>query len=338
MGLPDIDRIFSICSDEEFNRLALEVFRYQAAGNPVYTRYLELIGRDPDTVKLPEDIPFMPIEFFREHRVLTDLPESVKDRPGPEGDFKVFESSGTTSERASRHYVADTGIYRESFTRGFKMFYGEPTDYTILALLPSYLERENSSLVYMAEHLIRLSGQRDSGFYLDNLDELNARLQQLEKDGRKTLLLGVSFALADLAENYPVKLQHTTVMETGGMKGRRIEMTREELHGLLTHGFGVSDVHSEYGMTELLSQAYSSGNGIFFTPPWMKIYLRDPYDPFSSIERNSSGGINIIDLANLHSCSFIATQDIGRYTSNGGFTVLGRFDNSEIRGCNLMVE
>ena len=229
-------------------------------------------------------------------------------------------------------------LYMNSFRGVFNMFYGDPGDYRILALLPSYLERKNSSLVYMADELIRMSGHPESGFYLDNLEELAEHMSTLEGEGQKSLLLGVSFALADLAEKHPMKLQHTIVMETGGMKGRRREMTREELHDLLKEGFGVRSVHSEYGMCELLSQAYSKGDGIFYCPPWMKILIRDPYDPLSAMKRDSSGGINIVDLANIYSCSFISTQDIGRITSDGGFKVLGRFDNSDIRGCNLMME
>ncbi|MFC2112550.1 acyl transferase [Bacteroidota bacterium] len=328
MGGPPIQSIFSISNEDEFSKLALEVFQYQAAENPVYAEYLKLLGRAPSSISSLEEIPFLPVEFFRKHRVLS-------------GDKKhevVFESSGTTSSEASKHYVHDLALYRESFSRGFRHFYGDPKQYRILALLPSYLERQNSSLVYMAEELVRLSGHPESGFYLDNLEELVHQLEKSEESGHKTLLLGVSFALADLAEKYPVELKHTIIMETGGMKGRRKEMTREELHELLKNGFGIASVHSEYGMTELLSQAYSKGNGIFHCPPWMKILIRDPYDPLSPMLRDSSGGINIIDLANIHSCSFISTQDIGRLTGDGGFTVLGRFDNSDIRGCNLMVE
>ena len=321
-------RIFEISNDREFTELAMEVFQYQSTANPVYAEYLQLLGREPSSIGSPEDIPFLPVEFFRQHRVIS----------GDKEPERAFESSGTTSSEASIHHVCDLDLYRESFSRGFRLFYGDPVEYRILALLPSYLERKNSSLVFMADELIRLSGHPESGFYLDNLDELAEKISELEDRGQKSLLLGVSFALADLAEKHTMKLQHTIVMETGGMKGRRREMTREELHGLLKEGLGVRTVHSEYGMCELLSQAYSKGDGIFYCPPWMKILIRDPYDPLSPITRESSGGINIIDLANIHSCSFISTQDIGRRTTDGGFTVLGRFDNSDIRGCNLMME
>ncbi|MCK4747487.1 MAG: acyltransferase [Bacteroidales bacterium] len=306
----------------------MDVFRYQSTENSIYAEYIRLLGRSPSAIGNPEEIPFLPVEFFRKHRVLTGTGEAKM----------VFESSRTTSTPASKHYVSDPGLYRESFTRGFELFYGKPDDYRILALLPSYLERKHSSLVFMTDELIRLSGHPKSGFYLNNLDELAEQIAEFEEGGRKTLLLGVSFALADLAEKYPMKLRHAIVMETGGMKGQRREMTREELHDLLKRGLGIQSVHSEYGMTELLSQAYSKGSGVFHCPPWMRVMIRDPYDPLSPMTRKSSGGINIIDLANIHSCSFIATQDIGKLTGEGGFEVLGRFDSSDIRGCNLMVE
>lgn len=328
MGLSSANRIFSVSNEAEFQSLAMEIFHHQASENPVYHQYIKLLGRSPAEIGNPGEIPFMPVEFFREHRVISGERE-------PE---LVFESSGTTSERASKHYISDKGIYLESLTRGFELFYGNPRDYCILALLPSYLENEHSSLVFMAAELIRLNGHPGSGFYIDNLGSLVKVIRKLEDSGQASLLLGVSFALAGLAEKYPMELKHTIVMETGGMKGRRKEITREELHGLLKNGFGVSSVHSEYGMTELLSQAYSRGDGIFHCPPWMQIKIRDPYDPLSPVTRESSGGINIIDLANIHSCSFIATQDIGRIAPDGGFEVLGRFDYSDIRGCNLLVE
>jgi len=328
MGVPDIDKIFGISNEDEFRTVAMAVFRYQSTENPVYAEYIRLLGRSPGSVGSPEEIPFLPVEFFREHKVLSG---------NTEPEF-LFESSGTTSGNASKHYVTDLGIYRKSFTRGFELFYGKPEDYCILALLPSYLGRENSSLVFMADELIRQSGHPESGFYLNNLDELVNLIRDLETSGQRSLLLGVSFALADMAEKFQLDLHHTIVMETGGMKGKRKEITREELHGLLKKGFGIQTVHSEYGMTELLSQAYSKGKGIFHCPPWMKVMIRDPYDPLSPVSKNNSGGINIIDLANIHSCSFIATQDIGKLTGDRGFEVIGRFDHSHIRGCNLMVE
>jgi len=327
MSMPSTERIFDISNEQEFEVLALEIFRYQSHANPVYSEYIKLLGISPGSVNKIDEIPFLPVGFFRDHKVISG---------GAKPEI-VFESSGTTSTVASRHYVADKELYRESFLKGFELFYGIPEDYCILALLPSYLEREHSSLVYMTGELIRMSGHPDSDFYLDNIDSLVGKLRDLEKSGEKSILLGVSFALADLADNHPMKLQNTIIMETGGMKGRRKEMTREELHGILTEGFGISSIHSEYGMTELLSQAWSKSEGVFRCPPWMKIIIRDPYDPLSVLDRESSGGINIIDLANIHSCSFIATQDIGRLNRAGDFEILGRFDDSDIRGCNLLV-
>jgi len=328
MSVPDVDRIFGISSEDEFREVTMDVFRYQSTENPVYAEYIRLLDRSPGSVGSPEEIPFLPVEFFRKHKVLSGNTE-------PE---ILFESSGTTSTEAIKHYVCDLGVYRKSFTRGFEIFYGKPEDYCILALLPSYLGRENSSLVFMADELIRLSGHPKSGFYLDNLDELVKHIRDLETSGQRSLLLGVSFALADIVEKFQLDLHYTIVMETGGMKGKRKEITREELHGSLKKGFGIPTVHSEYGMTELLSQAYSKAKGIFQCPPWMRVMIRDPYDPLSAVSRDSSGGINIIDLANIHSCSFIATQDIGKLSGDGGFEVIGRFDHSHIRGCNLMVE
>jgi phenylacetate-coenzyme A ligase PaaK-like adenylate-forming protein len=328
MGVIETDRIFSIGNDEQFLELALEIFRFQADQNPVYKAYIDHLGIRPDTIETLEDIPFLPIEFFKEHKVVT-------------GDYKpaqIFESSGTTGTNTSKHYICDLQLYHRSFTSTFKQFYGDPSTYCILALLPSYLERKHSSLVYMANELISLSRHPGSGFYLDDYKSLILQLETLEKENQSTLLLGVSFALLDLAEQLPIELKNTIVMETGGMKGRREELTRQELHERLSLSFRQGAIHSEYGMTELLSQAYSKKDGIFHKPPWMKVLIRDPYDPLSIMSRGSSGGINIIDLANLYSCSFIATQDIGKLAQDGGFEVLGRFDNSDIRGCNLMLE
>ena len=328
MGQIEPDRIFGISSDEQFQELALEAFRFQAAENSVYKAYLKHLGILPGIVKTLDEIPFLPVELFKKHRVVTgDLDHEV-----------IFESSGTTGEGTSKHYVCNLELYRRSFTSAFKQFYGDPSRYCILALLPSYLERQNSSLVYMANELIRLSGHPVKGFYLDDLKGLIHQLEKLENDHQPTLLLGVSFALLDLADNFPLDLKNTIVMETGGMKGRREELTRKELHERLCLGLKLGSIHSEYGMTELLSQAYAKKEGVFHTPPWMRMLIRDPYDPLSMLSRDGSGGINIIDLANLHSCSFIATQDIGKITPDGGFEVLGRFDNSDIRGCNLMLE
>ncbi len=328
MGWLEPDRIFSIRNDEQFRELALEVFRFQAIENPVYKAYMDQLKILPYDVKTLEEIPFMPVEFFKKHRVVT----------GALDHEVIFESSGTTGDDISKHYICDLQLYCRSFTSTFRIFYGDPSGYCILALLPSYLERKHSSLVYMVNDLISLSGHPGSGFYLNEYRGLVRQLETLEDENQPTLLLGVSFALLDLAENFPMKLNNTIVMETGGMKGRREEMTREELHEKLCIAFKLESIHSEYGMTELLSQAYSKENGEFHTPSWMTVLIRDPYDPLSMMSREGSGGINIIDLANLHSCSFLATQDIGKLTPDGGFEVLGRFDNSDIRGCNLMLE
>ncbi len=323
-----IDNIFKISDEKTFRAAALEVFYYQAKHTPVYRDYLAALGTDPSQIKEPEEIPFLPIEFFKSHTVLAE---------GKEAEV-IFESSGTIGTTPSRHHVADVALYRESFLRSFNKFYGSPEELCILALLPSYLERENSSLVYMMNQLIGWSKHSDSGFYLDQLGELSAILQKRNNDGHPTLLLGVSFALLDLAEQHPMILwNNVTVMETGGMKGRRQEMVRSELHQVLKEAFGVNNIHSEYGMTELLSQAYSAGDGLFLTPRWMKILIRDPNDPLSLLSPGQSGGINIIDLANLHSCSFIATGDLGKVYEDGSFEVLGRYDHSDIRGCNLLL-
>lgn len=321
-------RIFKISDAEEFNSLTLDIFRYQAASNKTYRKYLGQLGVNPYIIKSLKEIPFLPIEFFKNHKIVT----------GEENTRIIFESSGTTEGDKSRHYVTDPQLYINSLTKCFRLFYGDPEDYSMLALLPSYLERSESSLVFMARHLIKLTGHPDSGFYLHNLDDLTEKLVQLEQNKQKTILLGVSFALLDLADKYPSPLKHTIIIETGGMKGRREEITREELHNILKKAFGVKKIHSEYGMTELLSQAWSEKDGIFNPPPWMKVIIRDAYDPFSYVPEGKSGGINIIDQANIYSCSFIATQDIGKSYPDGSFEVLGRFDNSDIRGCNLMVE
>jgi phenylacetate-coenzyme A ligase PaaK-like adenylate-forming protein len=332
MTIPTLEslknRIFNISGHDEFNHLALEIFKYQSVYNKIYLKYLNLLGIDPATITKPEEITFLPIELFKYHKIVTgSAPTELK-----------FESSGTTGTSKSKHYVVDPGLYSSSFIRCFNLFYGSPGKYCILALLPSYLERKNSSLVYMVNQLIQMSRHKLSGFYLNNLSELSDTLKKLENKRQPTILLGFSFALVRMAEKFPVHLKHTIIMETGGMKGQQEEMTREELHELLRNAFHVKEIHSEYGMTELLSQAYSKGNGLFHSPPWMKVMIRDTYDPRTYIPDGKSGGINIIDLANIHSCSFIATQDIGKLHTNGGFEVLGRFDSSDTRGCNLMVE
>ncbi len=323
-----IKDIFNIKDERTFRASALEVFYYQAKHVPVYRDYLAALRVDPSRITEVEKIPFLPIEFFKSHTVLTEDKNAKV----------IFESSGTSGLAPSRHFVADASLYRESFTRGFQFFYGDPGQYCILALLPSYLERKGSSLVHMMDQLIRQSGHAESGFYLDNLEELSSILKKRKLDRQATLLVSVSFALLDLAESFAMELgSHIILMETGGMKGRRLEMVRTELHEQLKEAFGVKNIHSEYGMTELLSQAYSSGEGRFYSPPWMKILIRDPNDPFSLLCAGQSGGINIIDLTNLYSCSFIATGDLGKAYPDGSFEVIGRFDHSDIRGCNLMV-
>lgn len=317
-------KIFGACK-ENFDTTALEVFRFQALHNPVYGNFLQALQVDPARIVSTGQIPFLPVRFFKSHAVQTTAFE-------PE---LVFESSGTSGTANSLHRVKNLGLYRQSFTRGFELFYGPVQDWCILGLLPSYLERKGSSLVYMMEQLIKRSGHPGSGFYLHDHEKLSAMLGELEKKGQKTLLLGVTYALLDFAEKFPQPLRHTIVMETGGMKGRRRELLREEVHLLLKKAFGVSSVHSEYGMTELLSQAYSKGEGIFACPPWMKILLRDEEDPFT-LTRSGSGIINVIDLANIYSCSFIATDDAGKLHPDGRFKVLGRVDGSDIRGCTLL--
>lgn len=320
-------KIFNIQSEEEFVQTALEVFHFQAADNSVYAKYIALLNIDVNSVDSLEKIPFLPIEFFKSHKVVSTDEEAKA----------VFTSSGTSGNLTSRHYVPDLGIYEDSFTKGFEAFYGSINDYCILALLPSYLEREGSSLIYMMEKLIKDSGHPKSGFYLNNHEELIANIEELKGQNKKVLLLGVSFALLELAENHQLDLGDMIVMETGGMKGRRKELTREELHSIFTSRLGVKKVHSEYGMTELLSQGYSKRDSLFETPAWMKIMIRDAYDPFSYEKTGRSGGVNVIDLANLNSCSFIETQDLGKIHSDGKFEILGRFDNSDVRGCNLLV-
>lgn len=323
----DHDKIFSISSSEEFEKTALEVFRFQYKENPVYRRFCNILGILVEKVQRLEEIPFLPIDFFKTKEIITNNRSSQI----------IFSSSGTTGAVTSKHYVAELPVYEKSFKKAFHIFYGPPEEYVILALLPSYLEREGSSLVYMVHNLIKDSRHPKSGFYLNDLTSLKETLIALDAEKKKVLLIGVSFALLDLVENNNFQLKNTIIMETGGMKGRRKEMIREELHQILKRGFGVESIHSEYGMTELLSQAYSSGDGSFECPPWMKILIRDPEDAFTFLAKGKTGGINVIDLANLYSCSFIATQDLGKQIENNRIEILGRFDNSDIRGCNLMV-
>lgn len=319
--------IFTISSQKQFEKIALKVFRFQYENNLVYNEFCQFLKTDPHKVKSIQQIPFLPIQFFKSHTVVSN------SNPIQE----TFTSSGTTGMITSKHLVTDVSLYEESYRRGFAEFYGNIEDYVVLALLPSYLEREGSSLIYMVKDLIELSNQADSGFYLNDHDALISKLVELDNQGQNVILFGVTFALLDLIEKLPFQLQHTIIMETGGMKGRRKEMIREELHEQLCQGFGVSAIHSEYGMTELLSQAYSLGDGVFECPAWMQILIRDTEDALTYIDNGKTGGINVIDLANINSCSFIATQDLGKKNPNNSFEVLGRFDNSDIRGCNLMV-
>ncbi len=319
-------QIFGIDGVESFDHLAMEVFRFQYGHNDIYRQFCDALKRPPSEVAGLADIPFLPVEFFKHHRVVSFGGEAAV----------VFLSSGTTGSDTSRHDVKDVSLYRRSFTEGFRHFYGDPSGYCILALLPSYLERDDASLVYMAKGLMEQSGHPDNGFYLHDMKGLHEKIVRLSGSGQPTLLLGVSFALLDLAEAHPTKMTNTIVMETGGMKGRRREMVREELHAILKQAFGVTTIHSEYGMTELLSQAYSKADGLFLCPPWMKVLIRDSNDPMTMTDGSRAGGINIVDLANIHTCSFLATQDLGRVYPDGGFEVLGRFDNSDVRGCNLM--
>ncbi len=321
------NQIFNITSKTEFAKVAFSVFKYQFENNKVYRSFCDLLYKHPSDISRLEDIPFLPISFFKSHTVIAH-----KDLPN-----LIFSSSGTTGTITSKHHIIDSTIYETSYQRAFHDFYGPIQDYTILALLPSYLERQGSSLVYMVNDLIERSKKKHSGFYLDNFHELATLLKNLDEKGEKVLLIGVSFALLDFVERYSFKLKNTIIMETGGMKGRRKELIRADLHTILTKGFGVSTIHSEYGMTELLSQAYSNGKGLFRCPSWMHIYTRDPEDPLSILPHNKTGGINIIDLANLNSCSFIATQDLGKTFKNETFEILGRFDHSDIRGCNLLI-
>ncbi|AOW11272.1 LuxE/PaaK family acyltransferase [Flavobacterium gilvum] len=347
--------IFTISNHKQFEKIALKVFRFQYENNLVYREFCDLLKTDPQKVKSLYQIPFLPIQFFKSHNVVSNN-DPIQT---------TFTSSGTTGSITSRHLVTDVSIYEESYRKGFSQFYGNIEDYVVLALLPSYLEREGSSLIHMVDDLIQLTNNSDSGFYLNNHEELIEKLTELDEAGQNVILIGVTYALLDLIETFnnrsssfeenkkvldnlgqktknlskkrTFQLQHTIIMETGGMKGKRKEMIREELHEQLCNGFGVTAIHSEYGMTELLSQAYSLGNGVFECPSWMQILIRDTEDALTYVTEGKTGGINVIDLANINSCSFIATQDLGKKYPNTTFEVLGRFDNSDIRGCNLMV-
>jgi len=324
---PGKQDVFSISNAEQFDTTALQIFKYQAGNCKIYRDFLKGLKIDPDQISNTAEIPFLPISFFKNHAVKSDTTQAET----------IFTSSGTTGMVTSQHFVTDVSWYEASFRKAFELFYGDIKSYTVLALLPSYLEREGSSLIYMAADLIKQSENTDSGFYLYNHEELYQQLIKQKADRTPTLLIGVTFALLDFVEQYQLDFPGLIVMETGGMKGRRKEMIREELHSILCNGFGVHTIHSEYGMTELLSQAYSKSDGVFACPPWMRIIVRDTNDPLSLVAGNKTGGINVIDLANINSCSFIATQDLGRLNGKGEFEVLGRFDNADIRGCNLLI-
>lgn len=321
------EQIFKV-SANDFEQLALRVFAHQYANIEVYRQFSDMMSKTPQSVETITQIPFLPIQFFKSHRIIqTNQTEQL-----------IFESSGTTDSVSSKNYVKDISWYEESFTRGFELFYGSPFDYVFLGLLPSYLERQNSSLIYMVNHFMKLSGKNANGFYLDDFAGLFDMLDVLKTGKRKTVLFGVTYALLDFVKEHKIDFPDLIVIETGGMKGRREELSRHAVHQILRTGFGVSQVHSEYGMTELFSQAYSRANGIFQTPPWMKILLRDTSEPTQVHLSGRQGAINIIDLANVNSCSFIATDDIGSLRPDGAFEVFGRAQTAEQRGCNLMIE
>ncbi len=320
--------IFSVKTPQDFERAAIEVFRFQAEHCKVYADFIKYLSINPVKVKELAQIPFLPIEFFKTREVISsNQPVEI-----------TFTSSGTSKTSASRHLVNSVNIYEQSYQKCFEKFYGDVRDYALLALLPSYQEREGSSLIYMVDDLIRKSGNKSSGYFLDNYAALADRLNALKEVGTHTLLIGVTYALLDFAESHSLELPQLIVMETGGMKGRRKEIIRPELHEKLCEGFGVPAIHSEYGMTELLSQAYSKGGGKFHAPAWMQVCIRDVNDPLQLLPQGFTGGINVIDLANLNSCAFIATQDLGKIHSDKSFDILGRFDHSDIRGCNLLVQ
>ncbi|WP_240410030.1 LuxE/PaaK family acyltransferase [Flavisolibacter nicotianae] len=317
------DEVFRITNEKQFRQIALEVFRRQYFHTAIYRSYCDALGQSPETVSAIEAIPFLPISFFKSHVVKN-------------GDFDpvtVFQSSGTTGLTTSRHYIKDLSLYEKSFLDCFERFYGKPEKFCILGLLPSYLEQGSSSLVYMVDTLIKKSGHPQSGFYLYDHDKLQATLSQLEESGQPSILFGVTYALLDFAATHALPLKNTIVIETGGMKGRKKELTKAELYQELKTAFSLSHVHAEYGMTELLSQAYAI-DGIYRSPAWMRIILRDETDPFCL--GGTSGAINVIDLANLHSCSFIATEDLGKLHADGSFEVLGRMDHTDIRGCSQL--
>lgn len=321
------DKIFNISNCAEFEELAIQVFQIQYKNNPVYRKYCDLRKISSSQIRTIYDIPFLPVSFFKTNKVVSVDTEN----------YTVFESSGTTGQEVSKHFISDISVYEKSFNKAFELFFGKLSEYDILALLPSYSERKTSSLIYMVENLKQKTLNKTDGFFLYNHKDLYTGLLENENRGKKTILIGVSFALLDFFEEYKMKLNFTQILETGGMKGRRKELIREELHQILKESSGLSEICSEYGMTELLSQAYSKGNGIFETTPWMKILIRDTNDPYSYIAKEKTGGVNIIDLANINSCSFIETQDLGKLHSDTQFEILGRFDSGDVRGCNLLV-
>lgn len=322
-----LTQLYNGVNEDTFENVVLDVFRFQAQYVSIYRRFIELLSINPQTVSSWREIPFLPISFFKTHRIIIE---------GYSAEL-TFKSSGTTGMQTSRHLVADPTIYEWSFIEGFKR-YIDTEDLAILALLPNYLEQGSSSLVYMMKGLMEAFPNQDSGFFLTNHKELIDKLEKRERKGLPTLLMGVTYALLDLLDIQSFELNHTVIMETGGMKGRRKEMIKTQLHEKLKTGFGVDAIHSEYGMTELFSQAYSKGDNLFSCPPWMKVLLRDTTDPFNWVSNGTTGGINVIDLANVYSCSFVATDDLGKYHHNGEFEVLGRFDHSDVRGCNLLVQ
>ncbi|MFT4155393.1 acyl transferase [Parafilimonas sp.] len=324
MGAPFVNKIFQVKNN--FSELAIKLFNLQYEQNPVYKNWCDYLGTNANSITSVEKIPFLPISLFKTKKVLTGNDEYAL----------FFESSGTTQNSKSRHYIKDIQVYIESFSRGFELFYGDIKEWCIIGLLPSYLQQQHSSLIKMVDELIKRSGHTESGFYLNEVGQLHQVLQQLEQHGQKTLLIGVTYALLDFAEQYPMQLSSTVIMETGGMKGRRKEITRNEVHDILKQRFHIPQVHSEYGMSELLSQAYAGANGIFNCPPWMKVLVRDEDDPLL-VKIKGKGALNIIDLANINSCAFIATDDVGEVFEDGSFAVAGRLDGSDIRGCSLMV-
>lgn len=321
-------QVFEIETADDFEQTALAVFRCQAAGNLVYKRYLELLKINANEIKSIHNIPFLPIRFFKQHQVIS----------GSFSPSVIFTSSGTSGDTNSHHYVKDEQLYIKSFLQSFRQFYGNETDYTFICLLPSYLERQGSSLIYMMDYLVKKSSKKLSGFYPHiNADFMNV-IKELQHDSsQKVFFMGVTFALLELAENFPCDLSRFIVMETGGMKGRRKEITRAELYDILKQHLNATEIHSEYGMTELLSQAYAKENGIFYCPKHMQVLIRDLNDPFTFLDYGKTGVINVIDLANIHSCAFIATDDAGKLYPDNSFEVLGRVDNSDIRGCNLLM-